>query len=492
MARPGFVLEVDERTPPLVIPDGDGFRLERLPLGSRVIYPAESLPAIADLGEAIDRALDQPLDSEPLDARLRAGMRLTVVFDDISTPIPSMRRPDVRGTIIEAVLTRAARAGVDDVALVAATGLDRRMTADELEQVLGERVFRSFYGDGRLTNHDAEDPEAGAFNARAAASDLVVFVHLVSGPRATGAGVLAAGLGSTATISALVTGPDEDAQPIPVPVFEIDAVLDLDAFTAPWEFLTKREWEWRLRDQATWAGLRRVLTVASPRGRRRLAGRALSDYHATLVVAGAPEAVGAASREQVLAQQVVEVDGQADVGIIGVGARSPYSVDSVLNPVLAAWMGLAATFGAHTGRPVVRDGGALILYHPLTPDFSPLHHPSYGDFFADVLPVTADAARIAAEFEAKFATDPWYIHLYRTSQAFHGVHPIHRWYELSRAQQGCADIVWVGADRASAQRLGFRAASTLADALEIVASTVGRSPTISYLHTPPSLVAAVT
>ena len=29
MARPGFVLEVDDRTPPLLVPDGDRFRLER-------------------------------------------------------------------------------------------------------------------------------------------------------------------------------------------------------------------------------------------------------------------------------------------------------------------------------------------------------------------------------------------------------------------------------------------------------------------------------
>ena len=38
MGRPGFVLEVDDRTPPLLVPDGDRFRLERFPLGTRVIH----------------------------------------------------------------------------------------------------------------------------------------------------------------------------------------------------------------------------------------------------------------------------------------------------------------------------------------------------------------------------------------------------------------------------------------------------------------------
>ena len=44
MARPGFVLEVDERTPPLLVHQGEGFRLQKFPLGSRVIYPPDSLP----------------------------------------------------------------------------------------------------------------------------------------------------------------------------------------------------------------------------------------------------------------------------------------------------------------------------------------------------------------------------------------------------------------------------------------------------------------
>ena len=61
MGRPGFVLEVDDRTPPLLVPDGDRFRLEKFPLGTRVIYPVESLPRIPDLVEAINAAIDAPL-----------------------------------------------------------------------------------------------------------------------------------------------------------------------------------------------------------------------------------------------------------------------------------------------------------------------------------------------------------------------------------------------------------------------------------------------
>ncbi|HEX5906253.1 MAG TPA: lactate racemase domain-containing protein, partial [Propionibacteriaceae bacterium] len=349
MGRPGFVLEVDDRTPPLLVPDGDRFLLEKFPLGTRVIYPAESLTPVPDLGEAINAALDTPVQSEPLSTLLDPAMRLTIVFDDLGVPTPRMRRPDIRGKVIEAVLARAAAAGVDDVALISANGLSRRMTAEELQDIVGERVFRSFYADGLLTNHDAEDvenlatiggTEAGevALNARAAGSDLLIFVHLVVAPPAGGAAAIAAGLGSTATIGQLadLSAQSRDAAAevaelvsSAVRVFEIDVVLDNDIFASPLEFLGHREWEWSLRDRATWFGVRRGLEWTPQRARRRLLNRAQGDYHATLVTAGTPAAVQEASRVQITAQQLVEVPAAADVGVIGVGAHTPYSVDSV-------------------------------------------------------------------------------------------------------------------------------------------------------------------
>ena len=513
MARPGFALEVDERTPPLVVCNGDSVRMQRFPLGTRVIYPAEPLPPVPDLRAAIEVALDDPLDSEPLRARLRPGMRLTVAFDDITTPVPRMRQPDVRGQIIEAVLTRAASAGVDDVALVAARGLHRRMTQAELHWVLGERVFRSFFADGLLTNHDAEATErlvpigatgSGqvAVNARVAESDLLVFVRVVTGARGGGAAAVAAGLGSTATISQLaglpgLLGGETAAAAVgdevdrAMPTFFVDAVLDNAPPAGPLHLLGKREWEWSIRDRVSWAALHRGLGTLPARARRQLLNTAVGDVRPIAVHAGAPEAVRRESLRDVVAQQVVEVEGQADVGILGVPHATPFSVDSVANPLLTAWMGLGALFSAHTAQPFVRPGGALILYAPMKADFSPLHHPSYVDFFAEVLPKTTDPLQIEADIESVFAGDSWYRQLYQTSFAFHGVHPCHLWYESAGARLHCGDIIWVGADRTVVERLGFRAASTLADALEIVAASVGRSPRITYLHNPPSLIADV-
>ena len=54
--RPGFVLEVDRNTPPIVFHHGEGFRLERLPVGrTRVVYPGDPLPGLGDPDGAIRR-----------------------------------------------------------------------------------------------------------------------------------------------------------------------------------------------------------------------------------------------------------------------------------------------------------------------------------------------------------------------------------------------------------------------------------------------------
>ena len=111
MPRPGFVLDVDKSTPPTLFWHGEGFRLEKLPADrSRVIYAPEPHEAIDDIDGAIRTALLNPIDMDPLPSLLFPGMKLTIAFDDVSLPLPKMRRPDLRQRIIEQVLTMAADA----------------------------------------------------------------------------------------------------------------------------------------------------------------------------------------------------------------------------------------------------------------------------------------------------------------------------------------------------------------------------------------------
>jgi hypothetical protein len=515
---------VDERTPPLLMHSGESFKLQQFPLGSRVLYPPESLPGVPDVDEEIEQALLHPLDSEPLPALLRPGMKLTIAFDDLSLPLPPMRKPDVRQRILEHVLGYAADAGVDDVELIVATALHRRMTADEIKAVVGERVFRSFWPD-QLYNFDAEDRanlahlgttdqgEDVEISKRAAESDLLVYVNINLVAMDGGWKSTAVGLASYNSLrhhhnahtmiqsrsfmdphrselhsSAWRMGRLIDGA---VKVFQIETTLNNDAFPSQYGFLTKREWEWSLRDQATYLGVKRGVDLLPPKVRRRTFQSMEAPYQVTGIAAGAVEPVHEQTLSRVHRQQLVEVDGQSDVLVMGLPYLCPYNVNSVMNPILAACLGLGYFFNMYVGKPLVREGGVLIIDHPVPWEFSTLHHPSYVDFFDEVLVESTDPKVIGPKFEQQYATDPWYVHLYRTSHAYHGVHPFYMWYWCAHALDHLGQVIWVGGDRRSVARMGMRSASTLADALELARDTVGSSPSIMYQHTPPHALAHV-
>ena len=519
MARPGFVHEVDDRTPPLLVPSGSDFVTERFPLATKVVYPADPVPVAEDASTLIAAALADPVGSDPLVHRLRPGMKLTLTFTDVSAPLPRMRRPDVRGQVIEQVLALAAAAGVDDVALVAATGINRRLTDNEQAWILGERVMRSFWDEGQLTSHDAEDTsalvtigqtESGRevqINRRVAESDLVVHVvaatavepstHLFT--QAGGWDSVLTGLGSASTLAARFgyadeAGADDRAQLAEVvaqhvPVFAVEAALNNATFAPSTAVLGRREWDWSIRDRVGFVALRRALALSPHRSRGRVFERP-GPYGVISVAAGNPADTRSQTSAALLDQHRVPVATQTDVLVTGVGQLSPASIDATPNPLVAAAMA-AQAIARHTGGhedgsgPLVRSGGAVIIYHPASPAPAGRKQPATPDFWTDVLTQTHDSAAISARFETRFAADPWYRHLYRSANAYHALQPFHLWYSLDALRRQVSDVVWVGADRSSVEQLGFRAASTLADALEMVSTQVGRTPSIGLLHGPP-------
>jgi hypothetical protein len=99
-----------------------------------------------------------------------------------------------------------------------------------------------------------------------------------------------------------------------------------------------------------------------------------------------------------------------------------------------------------------------------------------------------------AKYEKRFAEDEWYRHLYRTSYAYHGVHPFYMWYWGSHALQhlgGTDHVIVVGGDPKACRRLGFRPATAMDDAFEMASDHVGRHPTITHFHVPPIMMAEV-
>jgi hypothetical protein len=526
-ARPGFVLEVDGSTPPTLFWNGEGFTLERLPEGSRVIYAPEPLNALKDPVAAIRHALEHPTgDSEPLSVLLRPGMKLTICFDDVSLPLPPMQAPDVRQMVIEEVLDMAATAGVDDVVLVAALALHRRMTEPELRHALGDRIYEAFAPHGLLTQHDAEDPdnlihlgktdegEDVEINKRAATSDLLVYVNISLVAMDGGHKSVATGLASYKSLrhhhnprtmrhsKSFMDAPSSELHTANwrmgkliadsgVKVFQIETTLNTDTFPSQFAFLQRREWEWNLRDRVSYAATATALDATPGKLARQIFHSIRAPHAMTSVHAGEVEAVHEETLSNVWRQQGVVVEGQTDILTMGLPYICPYNVNSIMNPILVACLGLGYFFNLYRGKPLVREGGVLIMQHPTKPDFDPAFHPSYIDFFEQVLTETTDPAEMHKVFEESFATDPWYIHLYRTGHAYHGVHPFYMWYWCAHALEHLGRVIVLGGDPSAVRRMGFSPASTMADALEMAKDVVGPSPTLTHLHAPPIMLADV-
>jgi hypothetical protein len=454
-------------------------------------------------------------------------MKLTIAFDDVSLPLPQMRRPDIRQRVIEAVLDLAAAAGVDDVHLIAALALHRRMTEAELRHAVGDRVYDAFAPRGLLYNHDAEDPDGMAYlgttrhgeeveiNKRAAESDLLVYVNINLVAMDGGWKSTATGLASyrslrhhhnVQTMQHSRSFMDQQHSELHssnwrmgavirdtgLKIFQIETTLNTEIFPPKFDFLAKREWEWSGRDRALYVGTVAALKRMPNRMRRQLFQGMEAPHQITSVQAGEVEAVHQITTQHVYEQQLVPVEGQTDILTMGIPYICPYNVHSAMNPILVMCTGLGYFFNMYRGKPLVRVGGVVIMTHPTPNEFDPVFHPSYIDFFEQVLSDTTDPVEIEQRYEKQFAEDEWYRHLYRTSYAYHGVHPFYMWYWGSHGMQHCGRVVIVGGDPKTVRRLGFTPASTLDDAFELATDVVGRQPTITHFHNPPLVMADVT
>jgi Lactate racemase N-terminal domain len=492
-----------------------------------VIYPPDPLKRIRDVRGAIREALTNPHDMEPLEALLTPGMKLTIGVDDISLPLPPMQSPDIRQLILEEVIELAARKGVGDLKIIMANSLHRRMTSSEIKHAVGERVHRSFFPHD-LTNHDAEDRDNLTYfgktdhgedveiNKRVAESDLVVYVNINLVAMDGGHKSVPVGFASYRSVkphhnvsTMLHSKSYMDPRPgrsaihdscvrmgevvrnAGVKIFTIETTLNNDVFPDPFSFMNKREWEWSVRDQATYLAAKKANEMAPDKARHQVFMRMRSPYGVTGVNAGETGAVHERTLERLHDQQLVTVEGQSDVMVVGLPYLGPYNVNSIMNPILVHCLGLGYMFNMYRNKPVVRPGGAMILFHPVPREFHQVHHPSYVDFYEEVLAETTDPSTIESKYEERYATDPWYINLYRKSYAYHGVHPFYMWYWGAHALDYLGDVIVVGGNPKTCERLGYRPASTFRDALEMAQDAVGRSPSVTYLHYPPHTIADV-
>lgn len=511
--------------PPFLFHRGDGYARHKLPVGAQVIYGNEPLDPLPDRRAAIEHAIDHPLGDDPLDAQLRAGMKVTIAFDDISLPLPAMAKPDVRQTVIEVVLERLDRAGVTDVELICAICLHRRCTPAELKHFVGATVFKRFWPT-RLYNHDAEDVDGNVLlgetangevveiNRRAAESDLLIYVNINLVTMDGGHKSVPVGLATYRSVrhhhnahtmlhdSSYMDPPRSDFHRScermgevvakSVKIFTIETTLNGDTFSSLLGFLQKREHTWNIRDRLMYHGSRLGLK-ALPGPLRRKAYTALpAPYGMTGVHAGDTELVHRKTLVNIDRQQEVKVPSQADIVLVGLPSIGPYNVNSILNPILVQCLSAGYFFNFYRNKPLVRKGGVMIVDHPIENKFHRVHHPSYQDFFNDLLPQTTDPAELGSRFEKSYAENEHYIDLYRNSYAYHGVHPFYMWYWGAHGMAHMGKVIAVRPkSEPAARQIGFDIAPSMGAAIEQAKDFLGADSTITYFHCPPVTMCAL-
>ena len=494
-------------------------------MGTTVIYPNPPLDPLPDRRAAIEHALDHPLGSDPFDARLQPGMKVTIAFDDVSLPIPAMARPDVRQSVLEVVLERLDRAGVTDIELICAICLHRRATPAELKHMVGPAIFRRFWPK-RLYNHDAEDPGANVelektstgevveLNRRAVESDLLIYVNINLVTMDGGNKSVPVGLATYRSVrhhhnaetllhdSSYMDPPNStfhrscdrmgDVAAKRMNIFAIETTLNGDLYPSVLGFLQKRERTWNFRDRLLYHGSRMGMK-ALPGPLRRKAYQALpAPYGLTGVHAGRTDLVHEQTLINVDRQHEVQVPEQADIVLIGLPSIGPYNVDSILNPVLVYCLALGYFFNFYRNRPLVRKGGVMIIDHPIENTFHLVHHPSYYDFFETLLPQTSDSRELEQRFEKSYAENEWYRHLYRNSYAYHGVHPFYMWYWGAHGAAHLGKVIAINpVSELAARRIGFDIAPSMPVAIETARDFIGSDARICYFHCPPIAMCAL-
>jgi hypothetical protein len=499
---------------------GDDILIERFPDKTRILYPPESLPSQVDTRATIENAVNNPSGKEPLRKLVDSNSRVTIAFDDPCLPLIPLI-DDVRGIIIAVVLKELEKAGVknENIRIICACGLHRHWNWKELATILGKRIVKEF-APQRLICHDAEDQRKLTFigktekdeevviNREVIESDLTIYVNLNWTTMNGGWKSIVVGLGAYQSIhhhhnpevllasSLMDPGSSKLHGSIArmgklveqkANVFIIETVLSIspplpESLKAVLQPLSRRTENRPGLALGTMLKLSQLLPGGLKEWKRH---RLKSHYQLIEVNAGQVDIVHQKTLSRLFRQQNIAATGQSDVMIVGIPNLSPYSTFSIFNPVLLMNLALGYIFNLYRGKPLVRKDGVLIIANPCRKRFHEIHHPSYLDFYEEVLPETKDPQEMADHYEGKFAKDPEYIDKYRYHLAYHGVHPLYAWYWGACALKHLRQVIVAGAQEPeTARRLGFQPASSMSQAISMAEDILGRECTISYPFMP--------
>ena len=471
----------------LKIPYGDKTIQAELPERTRVIRQTKPpLPPLPDPSQAVRDALNSPIAHDPLPKLVRPNSKVTIAFDDPIGFAPAQKQPGFREIAIKTILKELDKLRVDphNVRLVCAVGLHRKWTTRELGTIIGEDLAYRF-GPSKLYNHDAEDKDNLIFLGETKRhqevevdrvvtdSDQIIYVsnpwsHFNGGWKSA-----VVGLSGYRSIR---------HHHRPFPMASGKSTMD-----------PKRSAFFKLLNEMGEV----IEKELAKKGRRFfIIEGAMNNsipQEVTQVVAGHPPQAHEKTLEILQKQHVVDVKGQSDVVIYGMGNnRDPYCKMSISNPILVRNLGMSYSFGLFQNIPLVKEGGIIILVHPCIRQFDSLRYPSYVEMFEKLIPHTHNPFELWELYAEEYAHRPEFIHKYRYGFGFHGVHPLILWGQGAYGLRYVGKVFLAGAtDPEVAKMLGFEPFASVEEAIAEAERLMGKDCSITYLEMPESFICNV-
>jgi hypothetical protein len=483
----------------------------RLPDHAGIFYARDAIRGIKKraVPSAVKHAFENPLGMPPLKGLISPSSKVLIAFDDNCQPFPETALPDIRQQSLEVLLPLLYSYGVkkENIRLVCAVALHRKMKKHELARMVGPAIMRDFYP-RQLGNSDAEDPEDIAdlgeteqgepvqVTKGVVESDLVIYVDSVQIPLNGGHKSVAVGLGTYESIASHhhpkmtdevphVMQPEnskmhECIERISRVVLKHSTIMVMEAAmnnaTYPWHvrFLGKPGNRCNLLERILKHVTPWTMAITPEGVRKKILQGVRAVYDPIEINAGAIDDVHARTLHAMRTQLAVPAPPQCDTMVMGLPDLSPYAIDARINPVLVVSDLLGYVFNWFYQRPLVKKGGVVIILNPVFEIFHEEYHVAYKKFYEDVLAATADPFEMKERFQEQYARDPYFIECYRNRYAHHGFHPFTVWYWATYALKYLSKVILVGPkDDRAARRLGVHWAPDLAQALDQAREAAG-------------------
>lgn len=480
-----------------------GSRIVTVPIGADdvVLRPPPPPAHVVDVAAAVRDALAFPLSGLPLDQLSRPRSRVTVVVEPPALPIPGAR-VDPRQAALATVLDELSRVGIadEDMTILVAGGLSRRVGRRELERLLPPPQARAFHG--RVVVHDAADRDLvplGGSGVRISRSvvdtDLVVVVSSAEtvvhgGPGALLAACDAHSIRAAARARSLVQAAGEPAWALALAVEEelrahvallgVSLVLDhprlLGRFRGYPHSLEALE-------HVSRSPFRRLYSLL-PAGARRAILRDLRRSLATTAVfAAAPSIAHAEALVRTIELRGTRLAEPLDAIVVGVPWVGPHVPREPLNPITAAATALGLALRQWRDAFPVRADGTLVLVHSLTRSFVHVAHNPYRRLFEALRSGGNDAL---SDAERVVATDERALEAYRAGRACHPLLPFADWAGCQPALSRLGRVIVAGSrDAVAARALDFVPSHSISSALEMAHGIAGGRARVGVLVAPP-------